>query len=118
MTLIPKTRKKAKSAKAKRKPEKEPCECPMHKPRIQSFLFDEAAPRGPELVSSAEFEAAMLAQMERVGIQPQIMFAFLRCGYTVSDCTKDLLPEYAVRRWDAAVDEFLAMHAANRRAVH
>ena len=71
------------------------------------FFFDPGA-EGPTPVPADDFTRAFLQGLLSSKAGPQIVYAYMRTGFIVTEVTKDTLPKEQVAEWDAAIDEFLA----------
>jgi hypothetical protein len=69
----------------------------------------------PVRAVDAEFDAAMVAVMERAGIHPSLIHAFQKTGRIVSRENQPYLTKADLREWDDAIDEWYAQHPGVER---
>lgn len=71
----------------------------------------------PTAMSEAEgdeMQVAVTGAMLTAGIEPALVYAYVRTGYIRSTENEHLIPEEGKREWDAAIEEWDAMEPEER----
>lgn len=77
----------------------------------EPIFFDPEADT-PTPLNEQRFRDGTIEAMKLAGVQPQIIYAFMKTGLLLRE---DLVPTYppeAVAEWEAAIDEYFALEDA------
>ena len=80
-------------------------------------FFDPDADR-PYSLPSGGTQRLLLEAMLENGTAPQIVYAYCRTGFAVSDKNRTTLPPDRLSRWDTAINEYLAFGAKAKYIQH
>ena len=80
-------------------------------------FFDPDADR-PYSLPSGGTQRLLLEAMLENGTAPQIVYAFCRTGFAVSDKNRTTLPPDRLSRWDTAINEYLAFGVKAKHIQH
>jgi hypothetical protein len=80
-------------------------------------FFDPEADKPHSLPSSAMQRLLLEAMLEN-GTSPQIVYAYCRTGFAVSEKNRFALPQERLSQWDTAISEYLAFGDKARRVQH
>lgn len=63
-----------------------------------------------------EMKAELVRRMKQVGIQPQIIYAYEKCEFLVTEMNRHLIDAEQMAEWEAAIDEYFELHGDDDRA--
>ena len=87
-------------------------------PRGDDPVFFDPHRDRPYSLPSDTAQRLLLEAMLESGTAPEIVYAFCRTGFAVSDEARGVLPPEQVSRWDMAINEYLAFEAKPDRMHH
>jgi hypothetical protein len=72
----------------------------------------------PTLRSPVEMKAKLLEIMRKAGTPPQLVYAYEKTGFILSECNWDQHPPDRRKEWEDAIDEYFAIENASRDKPH
>lgn len=81
----------------------------------EPVFFDPSADTPQPIDGSAIMDALTNAMLAN-GTRPELVYAYGKCGFFVSEGNKDYLPKDRLAEWNAAVDEYFELENATKRA--
>jgi hypothetical protein len=73
------------------------------------FVYHDAA--GPRPMTEAEIDAAVMVAMHRAGARPELIHAYRRCRFLLTEERLPVSTEEERAAWMAAIDEYREYHA-------
>lgn len=52
----------------------------------------------------------MVKRMEEIGVQPQIIYAYKKTGFLMTESNRHHMPQDQVDEWNEAIDEYFALY--------
>jgi hypothetical protein len=87
-------------------------------PRGDDPVFFDPEADKPRSLPSSGMQRLLLEAMLENGTSPQIIYAYCRTGFAVSDQTGWALPPERLSLWDTAINEYFAFGDKARRVQH
>jgi hypothetical protein len=82
----------------------------------EPIIFDPDADV-PTSMSPVKFQADMLEAMRKAGTPPAFIYAYRKCGFLLTESSKDHAPPDQLQEWNDAIDEYYAIeHATTANA--
>ena len=72
----------------------------------------------PSSLPSGGVQRLLLEAMLEGGTAPQLVYAYCRTGFAVSDSNRAALPPERLSRWDTAINEYCAFGAKTKHVQH
>lgn len=87
----------------------------QHRANVEKKLGRPVRPDDPvfpelEALSEADLKKQMIADFQKAGIRPALIYAFEKTGLMVTATNKNLIPDIDLAAWDAAVEEYYDLH--------
>lgn len=84
-------------------------------PRGDDPVFFDPKADNPRSLHSSSAERLLLEAMLENGTAPQIVYAYCRTGFTVSDKNRSAQPQERLSQWDTAISEYVAFQEKSAR---
>lgn len=87
-------------------------------PRGSDPVFFDPEANEPRSLPSSSAQRILLEAMLENGTAPQIVYAYCRTGFAVSEKNRSGLPQDRLFQWDTAINEYLAFGEKAARLHH